>query len=162
MFRGSSQHTCDPKGRLIIPSRFQKALEEDRRKNGVPEKADPEKGDEADLVITAGFDRFLYVYTVKEWDRVVERLMNSRNTYSSKIKRHLLGNSQDCPCDKQGRILIPKNLRMYAGIQKDVTLMGMVDHFEIWSQSNFEMENQKVAEISNSSEFMNELADLGL
>jgi MraZ protein len=51
---------------------------------------------------------------------------------------------------------------MYAGIQKDVTLMGMVDHFEIWSQSNFEMENQKVAEISNSSEFMNELADLGL
>ena len=147
MFRGSSPHTCDPKGRLIIPSRFRDVI----RTSGTD-----------DLIITTGAKHSLYAYTLDSWKIMEERILASRSSNNSAIKRFFLGNAQACTCDKQGRILIPKTLRDYAEIDKDIILVGLVDYFEIWSQDRWNAENEQTIEALNSGEFNNELADLGL
>lgn len=147
MFRGSSSHTCDPKGRLIVPSRFRDVI----RASG---------GD--GMIITTGMTQALSAYTYDGWKVVEERILASRSANSSNIRRFFLGNSQDCSCDKQGRILIPKNLRDYAGLDKDIMLVGLVDHFEIWALDRWETENQRTIEALQSGDLKNELADLGL
>ena len=147
MFRGSSSHSCDPKGRLIVPSRFRDVIQ---------------AGGGDGLIITTGTTPSLSAYTYDEWSVVEKRMAESRSPNSSVIRRFFLGNAQDCPCDKQGRILLPKNLRSYANIDKDLMLVGLVDRFEIWSMDTWESENQKIIESLKTGEFKNELADLGL
>ncbi|MBU1170386.1 MAG: division/cell wall cluster transcriptional repressor MraZ [Proteobacteria bacterium] len=147
MFRGSSSHTCDPKGRLIVPSRFRDVI----RASG---------GD--GMIITTGMTHSLSAYTYDGWKVVEERILASRSPNNSSIRRFFLGNAQDCACDKQGRILIPKNLRTYGGLDKDIILVGLVDHFEIWALDRWESENQQTISALQSGEFKNELADLGL
>lgn len=147
MFRGSSTHTCDPKGRLIVPSRFRDVIG---------------AGGGEGMMITTGTTQALFAYTYDGWKEVERRILASRSPNNTFIRRFFLGNVLDCSCDKQGRVLIPKSLRDYAGIDKDIVLVGLVDHFEIWSQERWDAENQKMFEKIQSGELQNELADLGL
>lgn len=147
MFRGSSSHTCDPKGRLIVPSRFRDVI-----------KAGGGEG----VILTTSMTDALSAYSYDEWSKVESRIMASRSPNISALRRFFLGNSQDCSCDKQGRILIPKNLREYAGIEKEIILVGLVDHFEVWSLERWDAENQNTIQSIKSGDFKDELADLGL
>jgi MraZ protein len=113
-------------------------------------------------MITKGNTPSLTAYTYDEWKAVEARILASKSPNVGAIKRFFIGNSQDCPCDKQGRILIPKNLRTYAGIDKDLTLIGLLDRFEIWALDKWEAEDQKTIESLTAGDFKNELADLGL
>lgn len=147
MFQGSSSHSCDPKGRLIVPSRFREVMVN----NG---------GDK--LVITKGNAACLMAFSANEWTKF-ELLVNGLKTPNSgKLKRRFIGNAQECPCDKQGRILIPKDLRDYAKIDKDLRLFGLIDRFEIWSLENWAKEDQDTNEGLISGVFNEELAVLGL
>ncbi len=65
-------------------------------------------------------------------------------------------------CDKQGRILIPQNLREYAALEKDIVLVGVVDHFEIWSRDRWNEENLKMEKEMENEEVREEIASLGL
>ena len=146
-FRGSSSHICDPKGRLIVPSRFREVI------------VDEKKGDEkARVFITVGPVPCLYVYTPSEWEVFEQQLTDSQSPNSSEIRRFFLGNAQECECDNQGRILIPKSLRDYAGIDKDIMVVGMRYRFEIWSLANWNRENEKIIQSFNSGDLKNELA----
>jgi MraZ protein len=148
MFRGSSSHTCDPKGRLIAPSRFRDVI----KTGGGGDK----------IILTTSMTSALSAYTVDEWKKVEAKLVQSKSANASAIRRFFLGNSQECNCDKQGRILIPKSLRDYAEIQKDIMLVGLIDHFEIWSLEKWEIENQRIVHALNAGDFKDELADLGI
>lgn len=147
MFRGSSSHTCDPKGRLIIPARFRDVIR---------------TGGGEGVVLTTSMTEALSAYTFDEWKKVEVKLLNSKSANASAIRRFFLGNSQECNCDKQGRILIPKALRDHAGIDKDLILVGLIDHFEIWALDKWETENKKTVKALKAGDFKDELADLGI
>ncbi len=147
MFRGSSSHTSDPKGRLIIPSRFRDVIK---------------TGGGEGIIITTSMTEALSAYTFDEWKKVETKLIKSKSSNASAIRRFFLGNSQECNCDKQGRILIPKALREYAGIEKELMLVGLIDHFEIWDLNKWEAENSKTINALKAGDFKDELADLGI
>jgi MraZ protein len=79
-----------------------------------------------------------------------------------RFRRVFVGGAYECTCDKQERILIPPMLREYAGFEKDIVLVGVLDHFEIWSRDTWEAENQALETDLKKEEVRNEIASLGL
>ena len=121
MYKGKYNHTIDTKGRLIVPSKFRDLL-----------------GDE--FVVTKGADGCLVVYDNNGWKAFEETLqempMNRKDV--RQVARFFLAGAADGEVDKQGRILIPTDLRDYAGLEKEVVLIGMADKIEIWSKDRWE------------------------
>ncbi|MDY0220402.1 MAG: division/cell wall cluster transcriptional repressor MraZ [Desulfobacterium sp.] len=146
MFRGSSFHTIDPKGRIIIPARFR----DDIRAGG------------GDGVVVSNLDKTLYAYTFNEWQTIEKKIMSAKSEHMRRFKRFFLGNACECYCDKQGRILIPPSLRSYAGLEKDIVLVGILDHFEIWSRDLWAMENEQMEQELEKEEVRVGIASLGL
>jgi MraZ protein len=73
-----------------------------------------------------------------------------------------IGGAFECLCDSQERILVPPTLREYAGFEKEIVLVGVLDHFEIWSKENWEQENAKLELDMQQEGVRNEIAKLGL
>ena len=148
MFRGSSFHTIDAKGRVIIPARFRDAIREGGN-NGV---------------MISRMDGCLVGYDYEGWARIENRILSlaEKNETMRRFRRVFIGGAFDCPCDKQERILIPPILRQYGGLEKEIVLVGVLDHFEIWSRQLWEAENQSWDEDMKEEEVRNEIAKLGL
>jgi MraZ protein len=148
MFRGSSFHTIDSKGRIIIPARFRDVI-----------KADGSYG-----VMLSRMDGALIAYTYDEWRKIENRILSLAEKSESmrRFRRVFIGGSFECPCDKQDRILIPQNLREYGGFEKDIVLVGVLDHFEIWSRDNWNQENMHLEKDMKKEDVRNEIAKLGL
>lgn len=133
MFMGEHQHSLDKKGRLIIPSKFREILTEKY---------------EDKFVITRGLDNCLFLYPPDEW-REIERKIKSLSMLkreSRAFKRFLISGAVECVLDKQGRIMIPVNLRHYARIEKDIVLIGAAEKIEIWSKENWQVYSKKAEE----------------
>jgi MraZ protein len=148
MFRGSSFHTIDSKGRIIIPARFRDVI-----------KADGSYG-----VMLSRMDGALIAYTYDEWRKIENRILTLAEKSESmrRFRRVFIGGSFECPCDKQDRILIPQNLREYAEFEKDIVLVGVLDHFEIWSRDCWNRENMDLEKDMKKEDVRNEIAKLGL
>ena len=148
MFRGSSFHTIDSKGRIIIPARFRDVI-----------KADGSYG-----VMLSRMDGALIAYTYDEWRKIEKRILSLAEKSESmrRFRRVFIGGSFECPCDKQDRILIPQNLREYAVFEKDIVLVGVLDHFEIWSRDSWNRENMDLEKDMKKEDVRNEIAKLGL
>ncbi len=146
MFRSSSFHTIDAKGRIIIPSRFKNIL-----------KADKVYG-----VMVSNKDDCLYAYTFSEWEKVESRILSAKSSAMADFRRFFLGNSCECLCDKQDRILIPKSLREYANLTKEIVLVGNLDRFEIWSRDIWDETNKRMEQKLKDEEIREEIASLGL
>jgi len=148
MFRGSSFHTIDSKGRIIIPARFRDVI-----------KADGSYG-----VMLSRMDGALIAYTYDEWRKIENRILTLAEKSESmrRFRRVFIGGSFECPCDKQDRILIPQNLREYAEFEKDIVLVGVLDHFEIWSRDSWNRENMDLEKDMKKEGVRNEIAKLGL
>ena len=147
MFRGSSFHTIDQKGRIIVPARFRDII----RANG-------------DGVMVSMLDACLVAYTFEEWRRIENKILSlaEKSEDMRRFRRVFIGGAFDCPCDKQERILIPPTLREYAVFDREIVLVGVLDHFEIWSRENWNGENQKMEADMKKEEVRNEIAKLGL
>ena len=117
MFTGEYQHTLDGKGRVIIPSRL---------RDGLGER----------FVVTRGLDQCLFVYPSSEWVRLEQKLKQLPFTKrdSRAFSRLFFSGAMEVETDKQGRVLIPQNLREYAGIEKDVMFIGVSNRVEVWSE----------------------------
>ena len=141
MFMGEYNHTVDAKGRLIVPSKFREQL-----------------GDE--FVITKGLDNCLFVYDNSEWAALEEKLraLPITNTAGRKFSRFLLAGATTCEVDKQGRILLPANLREYAGIEKEVVSVGVLSRVEIWSKDRW----QDNGDYDDMDEIAEHMAEMGL
>lgn len=120
MFKGEYNHTVDTKGRLIVPAKFREIL-----------------GDV--FVVTKGLDGCLFVYPNSEWEKIEEKFREIPLTGKDarKFTRFFFGSAADCELDKQGRVLIPANLREYAGLGKEVVLIGVLNRIEIWSKERY-------------------------
>ena len=121
MFMSEYNHTVDTKGRLIVPSKFREQL-----------------GDE--FVVTKGMDGCLFVYANDDWSAFEQKLTSLPliNKEARKFARFFLAGAAQVEVDKQGRILLPANLREFAGLEKDVVLVGVGSRIEIWSRENWE------------------------
>ncbi len=110
---GQYAHSIDAKGRLFIPAKLRTALG-------------------ATFHVTVGQDHCLSIYSDESWATFMNKLKEL--TYSEvKRLRPLFANAADCEPDGQGRILIPAKLREYAGLEKDVVVIGSFDRVEIWN-----------------------------
>ncbi len=118
MFTGEYQHTLDGKGRVIIPSRLRDGL-----------------GDR--FMVTRGFEKCLFVYPNSEWVRLEQKLKHLPFTKSDsrKFKRLFFSGAMEVEADKQGRVLIPQNLREYASIEKEVMFIGVSNYVEVWNET---------------------------
>ena len=139
MFMGEYNHTVDPKGRLIIPAKFREQL-----------------GDE--FVVTKGLDGCLFVYTKEEWHNIEEKFRGISMTSKDarKFSRFFFAGAAALELDKQGRILLPANLREYAGIDKEVVSVGVFSRVEIWSKERY-LENNDFDDMDEIAEHMAEL-----
>lgn len=122
MFMGEYEHTVDEKGRLIVPARFREEL-------GLK------------FVVTRGLDRCLFVYPPGEWGKLVAEKLQALplgKTEARAFVRTLMSGATECELDKQGRIMLPANLRAYAGLEKDVVVIGVSSRVEIWAKAEWE------------------------
>ena len=118
--RGEYQHNIDAKGRLIFPIKLREALGEH-------------------FVIFKGLDNCINVYSQEKWADFEQQLA-ALPSKARKVQRFFSANFE-CEPDAQGRILIPQTLREYAGLRKDVTVIGMIDHVEIWDSAAWKAYN---------------------
>ncbi len=124
MFYGEFQHTVDPKGRVIVPSTFREELGEK-------------------FILTKGLDDCLFVYSMTEWSNLEAKLktLPLSNKDARAFVRFFFSGATECEVDKQGRILIPQNLRSYAGLEKDIYIIGVSTRVEVWDKAKWETYN---------------------
>lgn len=116
---GSYQHNIDSKGRLTVPAKLREIL-----------------GD--GFYLTKGIDGCIFVYPEKEWESFVEELCSKPVSQAAAVQRHFIANSAFVETDSMGRILIPKNLRDFACLEKDTMFLGVGRRAEIWATDKFE------------------------
>ena len=117
MFMGTTNNSIDEKNRMIVPSRLRAELG-------------------ARCILTRGLDPCLYIYTVSDWEKQMEKISHLPEA-DPKLRafiRHFCANAVECELDKQGRIVIPQDLKAYAGIEKELVTMGAMTKIEIWSK----------------------------
>ncbi len=121
MFYGSYTNTLDAKGRLIVPKQF-------REKLG------------SQFMMTRGLDGCLFTYPLDEWAAFEEQLskLPLRDKNARKVVRFFAAGATLCEMDKQGRVLIPENLRTFANMQKDVVVEGSMKRVELWAKEKYE------------------------
>ena len=131
MFQGATALSLDVKGRLAIPARHREAL---------VEAADGQ------LVLTAHPHRCLLLYPEPAWLPIRDKVLatSSLNPQAASIKRLLVGNARDETLDSAGRLLIAPELRQFAVLEKQVWLVGLGSHFEIWSDIGWQKEQDAV------------------
>ncbi|MDD5269761.1 MAG: division/cell wall cluster transcriptional repressor MraZ [Candidatus Omnitrophota bacterium] len=124
MFYGEYEHTIDRKGRIIIPSKFREVFKEN-----FVEK----------FYVTRGLDKCLFVFTEEEWKLAEQKFkgMSFTKADSRKFNRLFFSGAVDVTCDKQGRVLLPQYLKDYAGIKRDVMIVGVSNRMEIWSKEEW-------------------------
>lgn len=123
-FRSRSEHTLDTKGRLNIPSRFRDALRE---------------YDCETLMLVPVGDR-IRAYPLEIWEEMEDRLIEEgRKSGQSKAIEFIVGGAEECPLDKQGRVLLKPNIRKDGSVLgKEVMLTGLVKWFEIQDRESCE------------------------
>ena len=124
MFTGSYFHFMDNKGRVSIPSRYREILLERKDRQ---------------LVLT-NFGGYILAFPQSEWAKI-EAKFAEQPLFRKELRafqRFLISGVEECPLDRQGRILIPPNLRDYAELSREVCLVGAVRCFEIWDKVAYE------------------------
>lgn len=124
MFYGEHEHTIDRKGRLIIPSRFRDAMKEHYVER---------------FVVTRGLDKCLFLFPEDEWRSQETRLkaLSFTKSEARRFNRIFFSGASELTCDRQGRILIPSYLRDFAGLKRDVVLVGVSTRVEIWAKEEW-------------------------
>ena len=143
MLMGEYMHTIDAKGRVILPVDFR-----------------PELG--ASFVITKGLDNCLFLYGEEEWERLSAKLreLPMSKPEARAFARFFFAGARRLDLDKQGRFLVPANLRTYAGLTKDVVLNGVMTRAEIWSRTAWDSYNDEVNPMV--TKIAETLTDLGI
>jgi len=134
---GKYRHTVDPKGRLFVPSKLREELGEA-------------------FYVTLGLDHCLTVYTEAGWQAILDRYNAMPLSQSRKI-RFLFANAAKCEPDKQGRFLLPQDLRNYAGLSQEVTFIGQGNHAELWDSAAYDALERETLTPENLAAAMEEL-----
>lgn len=127
MFLGEYKHSLDDKGRLTIPSKLRQEL-----------------GD--DMVVTRGLDGCLFIYTSQGWESYVATLnqLPLDKKSSRTFTRYVFSGAINLSPDGQGRILLPANLREFAGLETDVIIIGANHRLEVWAADKWQAMLQEI------------------
>jgi MraZ protein len=127
MFLGQYSHSLDEKGRLTIPARFRELLD-------------------GGAYITQGFDRCLMVMTGSYFRQVYEYIsaMNLADPSARLLRRMILANAYPIDLDKVGRVLVPQNLRQFAGLGGEAIVAGQGEYFEVWTPDTWEEQVKQI------------------
>ena len=141
MLIGEYEHSLDSKNRIIMPSKF---------RDDIGEK----------FIVTKGLDGCLFAYSLQEWKNFEEKLrslpLSSKDARA--FSRFFFAGAADCLLDKQGRFLIPSNLIEFAGLEKDLVIVGMNSRIEIWAKSKW----KNVDELISADEIAEKMEMLGI
>jgi len=139
LLRGVSQISLDAKGRFAVPQRHREALAGGNGHEGTR------------LVVTADPTRCLLLYTLAEWEPIEKKLMalSSFNASTRALQRLVVGHADDVEMDASGRLLIPPALRQYAGLDKQIVLVGQGNKFEIWDDARWNEVTAAAVSFSN-------------
>lgn len=133
MFLGEHRHALDAKGRVIFPVRLREALG-------------------AQVVLQKGIDPCLYVLPPEEWERQVERVSTLPTTKpeARRYARFFFSQAQSERIDRQGRLTVPQAFRSYAGLEREVVIVGAGTRVEIWDAERWEQHrSQSEAEVED-------------
>lgn len=140
VFRGINGINIDAKGRIVMPTRYRERLQLDSQSS---------------VVLTIDTEeRCLLMYPLPEWEEIERKLaaLPSFNPAARRIQRLLIGHATDVEMDGQGRILLPTLLREYAGLKKEMVLVGQGKKFELWDEAHWEKSRGRwLDEESNAS-----------
>jgi MraZ protein len=124
MFYGEYAHAIDNKGRLILPSRIREVA-----KAHYVER----------FYLTRGLDKCLFMFAEEEWKTAEQKFkgMSFTKQDARKFNRFYFSGAVEMVPDKQGRILIPTYLKDFAGIKRDVVIIGVANRVEIWDKNRW-------------------------
>jgi MraZ protein len=126
MFLGEYEHTIDAKARLAVPAKF---------------RAQINRG----AVLSKGMGTCLSVYTIGLWERKSNELASGMSSEELRdFERRIYPSASEVELDAQGRIVIPAKLRVYAGLESEVTVAGVRDHFEIWDRATWQSYQERL------------------
>ena len=131
MFIGEFYHSLDEKGRVDFPAKLREELGEQ-------------------FVITKGLDGCLSAYSMEKWEHISKIVEGLPQAKARNLKRFMFSSATVVNPDKQGRVLVALNLREFAGITKDIAVIGASDHVELWDKEtwiklNSEMDSDEIA-----------------
>jgi transcriptional regulator MraZ len=132
MFAGSYFHTMDNKGRVSIPARYREILKDRKDRQ----------------IILTNFGGYVLAFPQSEWNKI-EAKFAEQPLFRKDVRafqRFLISGVEECPLDRQGRILVPPNLRDYAKLSREVCLVGAIRCFEIWDRVTFESHRKELEE----------------
>jgi len=143
LFMGEYQHNVDSKGRVILPAKFRELLGEM-------------------FVATKGLDRCLFIYPKEEWTILEEKLkkLPLAKQEARAFVRFFFSGAAELEFDKQGRVLLPNNLRDYAGLEKDIVVVGVSSRIEIWDKQAWIDYNNEIG--PTVTQIAENLVDLGI
>lgn len=119
MLMGEHRCALDEKGRLNFPAKFREEMGKD-------------------FIVTRWLDHCLVAFPQAEWQRIAEILVDKSFVKSRDVQRFLYSGATKASPDKQGRIIVPAPLRTHAGLQKDIIVIGVGRHAEIWDAAAWE------------------------
>jgi len=150
VFRGATAIILDPKGRMAIPAKYRDMLM---------------SYCEGQLVATIDTDeRCLLLYPLPEWEELQKKIeaLPSYNKAARRIQRLLIGHASDLELDSSGRILLPATLREYAGLNKQLMLVGQGKKFELWGEEHWYESRDAWIDNANANELPDELQSFSL
>lgn len=143
MLIGEYEHTLDTKGRLILPAKIREDIGEK-------------------FIITKGLDGCLFGFSKNEWNNFEEKLktLPLTNKNARDFVRFFLSGAVEAEVDKQGRFLIPSNLREYASLDKEAVITGVGTRIEIWNNDKWKVYNSE--ENLSADQIAENMANLGM
>jgi MraZ protein len=124
MFRGATRVTLDDKGRMVMPTRYRERLREQAQGR---------------VVVTVDRDQCLLIYPLPQWEQIERKLMSlpSLNERARRLQRLMVGHADDLELDGHGRLLLPPQLREFAGLDRHAMLVGQGGRFELWDEARW-------------------------
>jgi MraZ protein len=141
MFFGSHQHTIDDKGRLTLPAKWRSELA-------------------GGVVVTRGLDDCLFIFPRTKFEAIATEIDQQGIELSDARAwaRYFLGMAADAESDKQGRILLPQNLRDFAKLNGEVVVVGVVSRIEVWNPERHKQANAQIeSDVSAVAERMGQV-----
>jgi MraZ protein len=127
VFLGRHSHSLDEKGRLALPARFRERLNDG-------------------VVLTRGFDLCILVYPMASWLALAERVsaLSLGDPDVRRLRRMIFADAVDAQLDRQGRVLVPADLRAYAGLDRETIIVGMHTFIEIWAPERWSAQREEL------------------
>ncbi len=144
MLIGEYTHTIDDKNRVSLPSKFRSLLGKK-------------------IVITPGLDQCLFAFTVKEWEKIADKLSENSSMLSTDMRsftRYMFGGASEVEVDGTGRILVPDFLRERANLKSKVVMIGVQNRLEIWNEKSWTDYKKQVEKQADS--LAEKLSGLGI